>query len=81
VDGFAIVMFGGVGVVALALWLIGKSSPGNGTENVGLRSAREIEELRTELEIEDDAQVREALQALRARRAARESGAQTEMEG
>ena len=80
-DGFAIVMFGGVGVVALALWLIGKSSPGNGSENVGLRSAREIEERRTELEIEDDVQVREALEALRARRAARESGAQTEMEG
>ncbi|MCX6387335.1 MAG: hypothetical protein NTX07_01235 [Solirubrobacterales bacterium] len=70
-DGFAIVMFGGVGAVTLILWLLGRSSPGSGTDSVGLQSAREIEERRTTLEIEDDEQVREALAALRERRAKR----------
>lgn len=73
-DGFALVMVGGVGAILLILWLIGRSSPGNGTETVGLRTAREIEERRTALEIEDDQQVREALATLRARRAEREAG-------
>jgi len=73
VDGFALVMVGGVGAILLVLWLIGRATPGDGTETVGLRSAREIEERRTSLEIEDDEQVREALANLRARRAAREA--------
>lgn len=73
VDGFALVMVGGVGAILLVLWLIGRATPGDGTETVGLRSAREIEERRTSLEIEDDEQVREALADLRARRAAREA--------
>lgn len=76
-DGFALVMVGGVGAILLVLWLIGKSTPGTGTETVGLRSAREIEESRTSLEIEDDEQVREALANLRARRAAREADEET----
>ncbi len=73
-DGFALLMVGGVGAILLVLWLIGRATPGNGTESAGLRSAREIEETRTALEIEDDAQVHEALANLRARRAAREAG-------
>ncbi len=73
-DGFALLMVGGVGAIGLLLWLVGRASPGNGTETVGLRTAREIEERRTALELEDDAQVREALAQLRARRAEREAG-------
>ena len=71
-------MVGGVGAVLLVLWLIGLKSPGSGAENVGLQSAREIEERRTTLEIEDDEQVREALAALRARRERREAATEGE---
>lgn len=66
-------MLGGVGAVVLILWLIGRHAPGSGADRLGL-DAREIEERRTALEIEDEMQVREALAELRARRAARESG-------
>ena len=72
-DGFTLLMFGGVGVIVLILWILGKAAPGNGSEQLGL-SSREIEERRTMLEIEDEEQVRQALTALRARRAAREAG-------
>lgn len=66
-------MLGGIGSIIGVLWLIGRSSPGTGAERLGLDSARQIEERRTALEIEDDEQVREALAALRERRAVREA--------
>lgn len=67
-------MLGGVGALLGVLWVIGRNSPGTGTDNVGLESGREIEERRTALELEDDEQVRAALAALRERRAVREAG-------
>ena len=73
-DGFTLVMLGGVGAVVLILWLIGKSDSVTNSQRLGL-DAREIEERRTMLEIEDEEQVREALAELRARRAAREASA------
>ncbi len=74
-DGFALVMFGTVGTVVALLWLVGRSNP-SGSEQLGI-DAREIEERRTMLEIEDEEQVREALANLRSRRALRESQSQT----
>lgn len=71
-DGFTLVMLGGVGAIVLVLWVIGTRAPGSGAENLGL-DAREIEERRVSLEIEDEIQVREALAELRAKRAAREA--------
>ena len=72
-DGFTLLIFGGVGAILLVLWIVGKAAPGNGSEQLGL-NAREIEERRIMLELEDDEQVREALESIRSRRAARESG-------
>lgn len=71
-DGFTLLMLGGVGALVGILWIIGRTAPGTGAENLGL-DAREIEERRTALEIEDEIQVREALAELRARRAEREA--------
>lgn len=68
-------MFGTVGTVVALLWLVGRSNP-SGSEQLGI-DAREIEERRTMLEIEDEEQVREALANLRSRRAVREAQAQT----
>ena len=70
-DGFALVMLGSVGTIVGLLWLVGRSNP-NGSEKLGL-DARQIEERRTSLEIEDEEQVREALANLRSRRAVREA--------
>ena len=72
VDGFAVGMLVAVGAVLLVLWLIGTRTPGTGSERLGL-DAREIEERRISLELEDEMQVREALAELRARRAEREA--------
>lgn len=71
-DGFTLVMLGGVGAVVLVLWLVGKSATADHSQRLGM-DARQIEERRTMLEIEDEQQVREALAALRARRAEREA--------
>jgi hypothetical protein len=53
VDPFAIVLFGGLAALILAVWLLGKYYPGSGLEQVGLKSAREISESREALEAED----------------------------
>jgi hypothetical protein len=68
VDPFAAIMFGGIAVVVLVVWLLGRYYPGSGLEQIGLRSAREIIETREELEAEDLDQM---LRAHNARRRAR----------
>ena len=67
-DPFAIVILGGVLAVALAVWLLGKYSPGSGLEQLGLSPAREIMETREALEAED---LQQLLAAHNARRRAR----------
>jgi hypothetical protein len=68
VDPFAIVLLGGLVAVILWIWLLGKFYPGNGLEQLGLRSAREIYENREALDAEDLDQM---LRAHNARRRAR----------
>jgi hypothetical protein len=53
VDAFVLVLLGGVVAVAAAVWLLGRYYPGSGTEQLGLRSGREITETREALEAED----------------------------
>jgi hypothetical protein len=53
VDAFALILAGGLAAVILWIWLLGKYYPGNGLEQVGLKSAREITETRESLEAED----------------------------
>ena len=67
-DPFAAVLFGGLFVFVVAVWLLGRLYPGSGLEQVGLRSAREISESREALEAEDLDQM---LAARNARRRAR----------
>ena len=74
-DGFALVMMGAVGAIVIVLWFLGRSDSVHNSQRLTL-DAREIEERRTMLEIEDEEQVREALATLRARRAAREASEQ-----
>lgn len=64
------------GLVGLILWivLLGKFAPGNGLDQIGWKSAREISERREELEAEDLAQM---LEARNARRRARGEPEQT----
>ena len=52
-DPFTLVVVGGLGVLALVFWLLGRYYPGSGLEQVGLRSARELAERREALEAED----------------------------
>lgn len=52
-DPFAAIIFGGIAVVVVSVWLVGRFYPGSGLEEVGLRSAREIHETREALEAED----------------------------
>lgn len=68
VDPFAAIMFGGIAIVVVSVWLIGRYYPGSGLEQVGLRTAREIIEKREELEAED---LEQMLGAHNARRRAR----------
>jgi hypothetical protein len=68
VDAFAAVLLGGLAVVVLTVWLLGKFYPGSGLEELGLRSAREISETREALEAEDLDQM---IAARNARRRAR----------
>jgi hypothetical protein len=68
VDPFAVVILSGIAAVLLSVWLLGKYYPGNGMEQLGLRSAREISETREALEAEDLDQM---LAAHNARRRAR----------
>ena len=67
-DPFAVVIFAGIAILVLSVWLVGRFYPGNGLEQIGLRTAREITESREELEAEDLAQM---LAAHNARRRAR----------
>ena len=68
VDPFAVVIFSGIAVVLVSVWLLGKYYPGSGLEQVGLRSAREISETREALEADD---LEQMLAAHNARRRAR----------
>ena len=71
VDPFALVLLCALFVLILWVWLLGKYYPGNGLEQVGLRSAREITETREALDAEDLDQM---LAAHNARRRARGEG-------
>jgi hypothetical protein len=68
VDAFAVVLLGGLAVVVVTVWLLGRFYPGSGLEELGLRSAREITETRESLEAEDVSQM---IAARNARRRAR----------
>ena len=52
-DSFTLVVFGGLAVLVLVLWLIGRYYPGSGLEQLGLQSARQLTEKREALEAED----------------------------
>jgi hypothetical protein len=67
-DAFALILAGGLAALILWIWLLGKHYPGNGLEQVGLRSARQITETRESLEAED---LQQMLAAHNARRKAR----------
>jgi hypothetical protein len=68
VDPFAVIIFGGLAIVIVTVWLVGRFYPGSGLEQVGLRSARDIIETRESLEAED---LEQMLGAHNARRVAR----------
>jgi hypothetical protein len=68
VDPFALVLLAGLAALILWVWLLGKYYPGNGMEQLGLRSAREISENREALDAED---LEQMLAAHNARRRAR----------
>ena len=68
VDPFAVVVVGGLAVLVLVFWLLGRYYPGSGLEQLGLRSAREVVERREALEAEDLGQM---LAAHNARKRAR----------
>ena len=72
VDPFAAVMLGGLAVVIVAVYLVGRFYPGSGLEQLGLKSAREIMETREALETEDLEQMLGAHNARRAARGERE---------
>ncbi len=67
-DPFTVVVVGGLLVLGVVFWLLGRYYPGSGLEQVGLRSARELVERREALEAEDLDQM---LAAHNARRRAR----------
>ena len=47
------IIFSGIAVVVVSVWLLGRFYPGSGMEQVGLRSARQIYETREALDAED----------------------------
>jgi len=53
VDSFTVVVVGGLAVLVLVCWLIGRYYPRSGLEQLGLQSARELTERREALEAED----------------------------
>lgn len=67
-DPFAAIVLVGIAVVLGCLLLLGRFYPGSGTEQIGLRSARQITETREALEAQDLDQM---LAAHNARRRAR----------
>jgi hypothetical protein len=68
VDPFVLAMLGFLVAMILGILLLGRFYPGNGLDQLGMRSAREITERREELEAED---VNQMLAAANARRRAR----------
>jgi hypothetical protein len=68
VDPFAAILFGGIAVFVLWVVVLGRYVPGNGLEQLGLRSGPQITERREALEAEDLAQM---VAAHNRRRAAR----------
>lgn len=71
-DPFALVLLGGLVALILWVWLLGKYYPGNGLEQLGLKSAREITESREALDAEDLEQMLAAHNARRRARGERE---------
>jgi len=53
VDSFTVVVVGGLAAILLVFWIIGRYYPGSGIEQLGLRSARELQERREALDAED----------------------------
>jgi hypothetical protein len=72
VDPFVLVILGFIVAVMLGIVLLGRFYPGSGTEQLGMRSAREITEQREELEAEDLDQMLAAHNARRRARGERE---------
>jgi hypothetical protein len=68
VDSFTVVVVGGLALLVLVFWLIGRYYPGSGLEQLGLQSARQLTEQREALEAEDLDQM---LRAHNARKRAR----------
>jgi hypothetical protein len=68
VSTFAAVVLGGIFVIVLAVFLVGRAAEGTSLDQFGLRSPREITETKEALEAEDLAQM---LAAHNARRRAR----------
>ena len=71
-DPFAIVLLCALAALIIWVWLLGRFYPGNGMEQLGLRSARQITESREALEAEDLEQMLSAHNARRRRRGERE---------
>ncbi len=67
-DPFALVLLAGLVVLIVVIWLLGRCYPRSGLEQLGMRSAREITEMREQLEAED---LEQMLAAHNARRRAR----------
>jgi len=72
VDPFALIWFGSVAVIVLALFLVGRHYPGSGLDVIGMKSARQIVEQREALEAEDLDQMLAAHNARRRARGERE---------
>jgi hypothetical protein len=53
VDPFTPVVVGGLAVLVLVFWLLGRYYPGSGLEQLGLQSARELAQRREALDAED----------------------------
>ncbi len=71
-DPFVLAILGFLVAVMLGIVLLGKFYPGSGTEQLGMRSAREISESREALEAEDLEQMLAAHNARRRARGERE---------
>lgn len=66
-DGFALIVFGGLAAVGFVLYLIGRQYPGSGAEQLDWKPARSYE-TQVELEIEDLDQMLDAANRRRRRR-------------
>jgi len=59
VDPFTLVVVGGLAVLVLVFWLIGRYYPGSGLKQLGLRSARALTERREAFESRVQSELRE----------------------